>query len=66
MHIFHIRKNALKPFQKLLTMSFHSSKSDSAEFKSLLSKARNVAVQKAAYQHFGVLEGYGVNIRLLN
>ena len=42
MHIFHIRKNALKPFQKLLTMSFHSSKSDSAEFKSLLSKARNV------------------------
>ena len=32
----------LKTFQKLLTMSFHSSKSDNAEFKALLSKAKNV------------------------
>ena len=37
------RKNsALKAFQKLVTMSFHSSKGDSAEFKSLLSEAKNV------------------------
>ncbi len=44
MHISRIlrRRNILKPFQKLLTMSFHSSKSDSAEFKSLLSQAKNV------------------------
>ena len=44
MHISHIlrRRNSIKPFQRLLAMSFHSSKGDCAEFKSLLSQAKNV------------------------
>ena len=44
MHIFGIvtTKRLFKPLQTLLSMSFHTSKSDCAEFKSLLSKASNV------------------------
>ena len=44
MHISHIlrRRNVMKPIQKLLAMSFHSSKTDAVEFKSLLSQAKNV------------------------